>query len=146
VSGARTSLASGIFGREVNYRGNVQWVGLGATRKDGMINLVVGLLLFAFLLAIYFLPALVASGRRHYNRGAILVLNLFLGWTLIGWVAALVWACMNPGTATAPLSTEDRVPCPHCGGRIITTARVCRFCGRELAADWSRPLLLHQRA
>jgi hypothetical protein len=22
------------------------------------------------------------------------MLNLFLGWTLLGWIAALVWACM----------------------------------------------------
>jgi hypothetical protein len=96
--------------------------------------------------AAYFLPALVAFARHHYNNGAIFVLNLFLGWTLIGWVAALVWACMNPGTATAPLPTDNRAPCLHCHERIIATARLCRFCGRELAADWSRPLVLRQRA
>ena len=112
-----------------------------------MGTVAAALLLFTLFLAIYFLPTLFAFRRQHYNRGAILVLNLFLGWTLIGWVVALVWACMKPGTATAPLATEDhRTPCPHCGERIITTARVCRFCGRELAVDWSRPMLLHQRA
>lgn len=40
----------------------------------------------------YFLPATVASYRRKRNTGAILVLNLFLGWTLLGWVIAFVWA------------------------------------------------------
>lgn len=40
----------------------------------------------------YFMPALVASGRRHRQRVAILVLNLLLGWTVLGWVGALVWA------------------------------------------------------
>lgn len=44
------------------------------------------------LLLVYFLPALVASGRHHHNAGAIVVLNLFLGWTFLGWVVALVWA------------------------------------------------------
>lgn len=40
---------------------------------------------------IYFLPSVIA--HRHRNANAILALNLFLGWTFIGWVAALVWAC-----------------------------------------------------
>jgi len=43
------------------------------------------------VLTVYFLPALVGSGKR--NALAIFVLNLFLGWTGIGWVVALVWAC-----------------------------------------------------
>lgn len=43
-------------------------------------------------LSIYFLPAAVAHIRFHHQRGAITVLNTFLGWTLIGWVVALVWA------------------------------------------------------
>jgi len=45
-----------------------------------------------FAVAIYFLPALIAANRDHKNSTSITVLNLFLGWTLIGWVAALVWA------------------------------------------------------
>jgi hypothetical protein len=40
----------------------------------------------------YFIPGIVASVRKHRNRTAIGILNLLLGWTLIGWVAALVWA------------------------------------------------------
>jgi len=43
-------------------------------------------------LAIYFLPTIIASIRHKRNTGAIFVLNLFLGWTLIGWVVALTWA------------------------------------------------------
>ena len=42
--------------------------------------------------AVYFLPSLVAIERRKQNGTAIFVLNLFLGWTLVGWVVALVWA------------------------------------------------------
>lgn len=47
---------------------------------------------FGLAAIIYFLPAMNARGRRHQNTSAIFVLNLFLGWTLIGWVAALVWS------------------------------------------------------
>jgi hypothetical protein len=38
-------------------------------------------------------PALVAIYRHHRNRVAISVTNLLLGWTLIGWVVAFIWAC-----------------------------------------------------
>ena len=53
-------------------------------------------LFFAILVAIlslfYFLPFAVAFNRKRANTGAIFALNLFLGWSLIGWVVALVWA------------------------------------------------------
>ena len=58
-------------------------------------------MIFFFFLVSYFLPAIVAGLRRHYNAGAILCLNLFLGWTMLGWVVALVWAFMNPPRAKA---------------------------------------------
>lgn len=46
-----------------------------------------------FLLLMYFIPAVVAYEKKKENRVSILVLNIFLGWTFIGWVVALVWAC-----------------------------------------------------
>jgi uncharacterized membrane protein YqaE (UPF0057 family) len=56
--------------------------------SDQLENLVlVGTFLF-----MYFLPALVAWKRRHGNASAIGVLNLLLGWTMIGWIGSLVWA------------------------------------------------------
>jgi Superinfection immunity protein len=41
----------------------------------------------------YVFPTHLARARSHDNTLAIAVLDLFLGWTLLGWVAALVWAC-----------------------------------------------------
>ncbi|MGH6986187.1 MAG: superinfection immunity protein [Caulobacteraceae bacterium] len=38
------------------------------------------------------LPSLIALGRHKRNALAIFSLNLFLGWTLIGWVLAIVWS------------------------------------------------------
>ncbi|MCH8328391.1 MAG: superinfection immunity protein [Candidatus Marinimicrobia bacterium] len=49
-----------------------------------------GFAILVFFAFIYFVPAVVARGKRNF--GAIFALNLFLGWTLIGWVGALVWA------------------------------------------------------
>jgi hypothetical protein len=42
---------------------------------------------------IYFLPTIVALSRGHLLALAIFFLDLFLGWTLIGWVIALIWSC-----------------------------------------------------
>ena len=50
------------------------------------------LIVVLFGIWIYFLPAFVAQ-NRYRARGPILIFNLFLGWTLLGWVIALVWAC-----------------------------------------------------
>ncbi len=52
----------------------------------------VGILVFILLLAVYFLPAIIAIARHHKNALAIFLLNFFLGGTFIGWVIALVWA------------------------------------------------------
>jgi uncharacterized membrane protein YqaE (UPF0057 family) len=43
-------------------------------------------------LTIYFAPTIVALSRGHLSAGAIFILNLLLGWTVLGWVVALVWA------------------------------------------------------
>jgi hypothetical protein len=50
------------------------------------------LVIWALILVIYFVPTLVAGWHRHRNSGAICALNLFLGWTFLGWIIALVWA------------------------------------------------------
>lgn len=45
---------------------------------------------------VYLIPAVIAHQHRHPNAQAITVLNLFGGWTVLGWVAALVWAYTKP--------------------------------------------------
>lgn len=47
---------------------------------------------FGFGFVMYFLPAIIAFARSKRDTVAILTLNFFLGWTMIGWVVALVWA------------------------------------------------------
>jgi hypothetical protein len=48
--------------------------------------------LFFAALAVYVAPWIIAVSRNHPNMGAIVVVNLFLGWTFIGWVVALAWS------------------------------------------------------
>ncbi len=40
----------------------------------------------------YFLPSLVALARDKRDKVSIFLLNLFLGWSVIGWIVSLVWA------------------------------------------------------
>ena len=43
----------------------------------------------------YMLPWAVAATRGKANQAAIGVVNLLLGWSFIGWVVALVMACLS---------------------------------------------------
>ncbi len=47
---------------------------------------------------LYIVPAIIAIIRRHPQTGAIIILNVFLGWSIIGWVVSLVWAVTNNDT------------------------------------------------
>lgn len=44
-------------------------------------------------IGLYFLPTIIAVTRKVTNQGSVLVINLFLGWTFVGWVVALAMAC-----------------------------------------------------
>lgn len=46
-------------------------------------------------IAFYFLPAIIAAVRHTHNSTGILLLNLFLGWTVIGWFVALLMAIFS---------------------------------------------------
>ena len=47
---------------------------------------------FGFGFFMYFLPSIIALARSKRDILAIFLLNLFLGWSVIGWIVALVWA------------------------------------------------------
>lgn len=58
----------------------------------GETSLGVSFLVLGLLVVIYFVPFMVAKMRKHSKATAIGVLNLFLGWTGLGWIGALVWS------------------------------------------------------
>ena len=43
---------------------------------------------------LYFTPSIVAFYRAKPSRFGIAFLNLIAGWTMIGWIAAFIWACV----------------------------------------------------
>lgn len=57
------------------------------TGDAGFGFFLIGLILFG-----YFLPSFVALVRHNRQALAIFMLNLLLGWTVLGWIGAFVWA------------------------------------------------------
>jgi Superinfection immunity protein len=62
-----------------------------------------GILFFA---ALYWLPTAIAIGRRVPGLGQVIVVNALLGWSVIGWIAALVMAFRH-GDRPAGLTREE---------------------------------------
>jgi hypothetical protein len=63
-----------------------------------------GEVVLALFILVYFLPIVVAGFSKHPHGGGIFVVNVFLGWTLLGWVVALAWACCAPHRSAAESS------------------------------------------
>lgn len=83
------------------------------------ITIIVGL-------ALYFLPVIIAYNRNHNNLIPIFIIDLFFGWTLLGWVICLAWSTSsNVESSPKPRGTV----CTRCGGDVPKEALACRHCG-----------------
>lgn len=80
---------------------------LGGVAEAAAAFFGVPLLLTA--IAVYCLPAVIADRRDHPQRRALTLLNILAGWTVLGWVGALVWAVM-PAAFSRPTAPPDSVP------------------------------------
>lgn len=56
-----------------------------------MVAMLMVLLIVVGGLALYMLPSIIAH-RRHSHFGIVLLINIFFGWSLVGWLAALIVA------------------------------------------------------
>jgi len=65
---------------------------LGNRTIDISTGSAIGIGIILAMALVYFLPTIVAASRQHQNGLPIFVVNLFLGWSLIGWVIALAWS------------------------------------------------------
>jgi hypothetical protein len=55
-------------------------------------EIMVYTLVAVLVVGLYLLPSFVAANRKCKAGAGIAVINIFLGWTFIGWVVALAWA------------------------------------------------------
>jgi hypothetical protein len=56
------------------------------------LNLILGWHIVAFMAAMFLLPTIIVAARHRVAPGPTVVVNLFLGWTGIGWLVALAMA------------------------------------------------------
>ena len=65
-----------------------------ALRAKGVhkIETISDYLFLGLLILFYLTPSFIAAIRRHRNYIPIQLFNLFFGWTIIGWLAALIWS------------------------------------------------------
>lgn len=73
-----------------------------------------GFAIIAVIAAVYLLPTVISAIREKKNTGAIFVLNLLLGWTLLGWIGALVWSLtvesVNHPSSSSSINTTSSSP------------------------------------
>ena len=68
----------------------------GWTGRDvGFLPFFFGLPATIIGLAVYVLPIIIAVVRRSRSLVGIILVNILLGWTFIGWVVALVWSLVG---------------------------------------------------
>ena len=92
--------------------------------------------------ALYLLPTFEAWHRKHPNLPPIALINVLLGWSLIGWVVAAVWALKKPEPAPPSATVEpvvalppkEQKKCPFCAEDVLAAAIKCKHCGSDLPA------------
>jgi hypothetical protein len=88
-------------------------VALGFARHDADLMGPVNLVLFVLAALVYLLPTGLALYRDCQSMAWIAVVNVLLGWTILGWFAALGWATAGKiRVAVHPVSAPPTHPVP----------------------------------
>jgi hypothetical protein len=79
---------------------------------------------------IYFLPSIIGHDKRTFP--GIFLLNLLLGWTIIGWIIALIWACTADMRPQVLAVAGAGYYCSRCGASSLPRAHFCWSCGSRV--------------
>jgi len=120
---------------------------LGMGSQAGPLNGFGQLVAASFFVAapaLYFLPTYEAWARKHPNLTSIALINLLVGWSLVGWIIAIVWAHRKSEPISAPRALHSETDmtladpsrktktCPYCAEQVLETAIKCKHCGSDL--------------
>lgn len=75
--------------------------GVGSNSPAGTAETVI---FYLALLGLYLLPAYEANRRKHPSFVPIALIDILLGWTVLGWMGAYVWALRMP----EPVAPEEQ--------------------------------------
>jgi hypothetical protein len=101
-------------------------------------NVAFILLLF---LPFYFIPTIIAVKRKHSHPIGVCLLNLFFGWSLVGWLGSLAWSLMG-----TPKSTLDRMessqwmPGSLIGGGPQVRPKLTHYSDSTMRSGWRLPV------
>lgn len=87
------------------------------------MDLLVSLLMILAAIAVYFLPAILANRRKARHEVGIFWVNLFLGWTVLGWFAVLIWSLAE----TAPQVIPERLSNSRLAGWLTDVTSRFKF-------------------
>jgi len=77
------------------------------TATEAMEMFLIGLSILVAVVSLYMLPSIIAGKTNKRNQVALV--NFFLGWTIIGWIVALVWAIKAKQEPSSNVSPEERL-------------------------------------
>lgn len=84
----------------------------------------------------YFIPSIIAY--RKVNFSGILILNIFLGWTILGWIGALIWAVVDKTPAQLKhinnlrkTTSVTKNKCGWCGFESYEKTTFCPVCAKD---------------
>ena len=80
-----------------------------STTAGTVLGTLIGLILIGLGIIAYSVPTIVVLARKAPNVTPVVLVTIFLGWTLIGWVVALVMA-MRPKQQTQPYPPYQSPP------------------------------------
>lgn len=103
----------------------IQYSSTGSSSASEAAPATPGFILLGLILFSYFLPTIIELCNGHPHKAGIILLNFFLGWTLVGWVVALVWA-VSRATAARMRNKATELVDQHIQSLIRRRAQLVR--------------------